>query len=190
MKSYIKWIVTALVLVAIIAGSSVLYNKLSENYKTDNLAPVTTTGTSGAIENTTYAAPDFTVLDNNGNKVKLSDFKGKPVILNFWATWCYYCKEEMPDFNKAFENHPDIQFMMVNATDGVQETIATAKDFIEKQGFGFDVFFDTDMEAVTNYGVTVYPMTFFIDANGDLVTYANGMIDYATLEKGIEMISK
>lgn len=193
MKNSIKWILIVLLLAGIIAGASVLYNKFSTEYDGDSLAPVTETIIETEKEEAAeeaFTAPDFTVLDYDGNEVRLSDFGGKPVVVNFWATWCYYCKKEMPDFNKAHELYPDIQFMMVNATDGIQETTETAKKYIEDEGFEFDVFFDTELEAVKNYYVTGFPSTFFIDANGNLVTYANGMIDYESLEKGISMIAE
>lgn len=186
MKRKIKWILSALVLVGIIAGAAVLYNHLSKENEAQSLAP--TAPTDSTVQNEDYTAPDFTVLDANGNKVKLSDFKGQPVVLNFWATWCYYCKEEMPDFEIAANNHPDIQFMMINATDGVQETMETAKAYIKEKGFEFDVFYDTELQAVNAYYVSSFPTTFFVDKNGELVTYANGMLDLETLEKGISYI--
>ena len=189
MKSKMKWIILAVVLVAVIAGATLLYQVLSKNYGGDNLMQNSQTKEQASGENA-YAAPDFTVLDTDGNEVQLSDYRGKPVVLNFWATWCYYCKVEMPDFNKAYEKYPDVQFLMVNATDGVQETMASAKEYIAQEGFGFDVFFDTQLNAVNAYYVTGFPSTFFIDANGDLVTYSSGMLDFETLEKGIQMITE
>ncbi len=143
---------------------------------------------SSEEEKSEYAAPDFTVTDIKGNKVRLSDFRGKPVVLNFWATWCRYCKKEMPDFDEAAKKYTDVQFLMVNATDGYQETLASAKAYIAEEGYTFDVFFDTEQEAVNAYHVSSLPVTYFIDKNGDLVTYRRGMLDRATLEKGIEMI--
>ena len=199
MKNIWKWIIIAAVLVGLIIGASVLYNKLSEDYKGDNLSPATSNAEtpseeveepSSKTEENKFSAPDFTVLDMEGKEVSLSDFKGKPVVLNFWATWCYYCKEEMPDFNKAYKEFPEVQFLMVNATDGVQETKEKAEAYVKENGFDFEVFFDTNREAVTNYQVTGYPATFFVDADGNLVTYASGMIDYETLKKGIGMIEE
>lgn len=187
MNNAVKLVISALLLATIIAGAAVLYNRLSDEYGGNNLA-VNTAAESGDSQASAYAAPDFTVLDNEGNEVRLSDFKGKPVVLNFWATWCHFCKEEMPDFNKAYKNYPDVQFLMINATDGVQETLSAAKKYIEDNGFEFDVFFDTKLNAVQAYGITSFPSTFFIDKNGDLVTMGNGMLDYATLVRGIEMI--
>ncbi len=133
--------------------------------------------------------PDFTVLDANGNYVKLSDLAGKPIVLNFWATWCYYCKAEMADFNRAYQEFPDVQFVMVNATDGVRETVASAKKYVADNGFGFDVFFDVNEEAVNAYGVTGFPTTFFISADGKPIARGVGMLDYATLLKGIGYIT-
>lgn len=200
MKNIWKWILLAALLVGLIVGASMLYNNLSTDYKGDNLnsapeswasseTPSQSEATSEETETAESSAPDFTVLDKDGKEVKLSDFKGKPVVINFWATWCYYCKEEMPDFNKAYEEFPDVQFLMVNATDGVQETKEKAEAYVKEQGFDFEVFFDTNREAVTNYQITGYPATFFVDSKGSLVTYASGMIDYVTLSKGIGMIT-
>ena len=138
----------------------------------------------------TLQVPDFTVLDENGNEVKLSDFAGKPIVLNFWATWCYYCKQEMPAFDRAARENPDVQFLMVNATDGLQETVDGVKKYLAEKGFSFDVFFDTKGEALYNYGVNAFPMTFFINAQGVGIAYASGMLDYETLLQGIAMIKE
>ena len=192
MKNIVKWLLIAVVLVGVIVGAKVLYDNLSEQYNNENIAQ-TEAGTATDTENVDdgkFAAPDFTVLDYNGNEVKLSDYKGKPIILNFWATWCYYCKEEMPNFELAAENYPEIQFMMVNATDGKEETQEKAKKYIEDEKYTFDVFFDTELEAVMSYGVTGFPMTFFIDKDGNLLARASGAIDYDILLKGIDMITE
>ena len=69
-------------------------------------------------------APDFTVYDLEGNEVHLTDFFGKPIIVNFWASWCGPCKMEMPDFDVAYNTYKDdIVFLMVNMTDGSRETV-------------------------------------------------------------------
>lgn len=84
--------------------------------------------TSTESESKSSTSPDFTVLDYDGNAVKLSDFKGEPVVINFWATWCYYCKEEMQDFNDANKKYLNVKFMMIDAADGYKET---AKSYVE-----------------------------------------------------------
>jgi thiol-disulfide isomerase/thioredoxin len=149
-----------------------------------------TTTTAPKPQTKPFNAPDFTVLDYNGNEVNLSDFAGKPIVLNFWATWCYYCKAEMADFNKAYANHPEVQFLMVNATDGERETIASAKKYVEQNGYDFNVFFDVNSDAVNTYGITGFPTTYFIDKDGNLIARGVGMLDYETLEQGIGMITK
>lgn len=165
-----------------------MYNKLSKDYNNDIISQSTTNPEQQS--NNANSAPDFTVLDMNGNRVSLSDYRGKPVVLNFWATWCYYCKEEMPDFNEAYKNHPEVQFLMVDTTDGIQETQEKAKSYVAEQGFEFDIFFDTDQEAVSNYSVTGLPATYFIDKNGNIAAQRIGLMDKDTLENGINMLGK
>lgn len=189
MKNILKWILILAVLAGIIAGATVLYNKLSEDYGAEQLVE-NTASHSETEKDDTNKAPDFTVVDYSGNEVRLSDFRGKPVVLNFWATWCYYCDVEMPDFNEAYKEYPEVQFMMVNATDGVRETVESAKKYIENEGYDFDVFFDTQYDAVNSYYVRSFPTTFFLDKEGNLVVYQSGMLDMDSLKKGISMISE
>ena len=189
MKKTVKWIIIAVLLAGIIMGATLLYNRLSNDYSRNNLMDTSQTQDNTASKRAN-AAPDFTVLDDEGNEVKLSDYKGNPIVLNFWATWCSYCKLEMPDFHEAYKKYPDVQFLMVNATDGMHETMSSAKEYINKENYQFDVFFDTKLEAVNAYYVTGFPSTFFIDKDGNLVTRGSGMLDMETIEKGIKMIKE
>ena len=142
-----------------------------------------------AQEPVKIAAPDFTVQDYEGNQVKLSDFKGKPVIVNFWASWCGPCKSEMPDFDEVYAEYGDeVQFMMVNLTDGSRETVESAKAYIEEQGYSFPVYFDTESEGAIAYGVMAIPTTSFIDEEGNAVAQAMSALDRDTIQQGIDMI--
>jgi thiol-disulfide isomerase/thioredoxin len=130
------------------------------------------------------------VLDKEGNAVQLSDFAGKPVVLNFWATWCGYCKVEMPDFDQAYKEYPDVVFMMIDATDGVYETREKADAYVKEQGFSFPVYYDVSSLAQNAYVISGYPTTVFINAQGDVVAKETGMISYETLIAGIKLITE
>ena len=192
MNTKLKWIAGVAALIIVFVGAYFLYNKLSSEYSGDRLntgSQQTESNQSG--DKKLHPAPDFTVTDRDGNNVKLSDFKGKPVIINFWATWCGFCKQEMPDFEKAYKKYgDDIVFMMINATDGNRETVDKAKSYIDKNNFTFPVYFDTKFEANYAYGVTGLPITYFIDKDGNLIANAGGMINSSILEQGIDMITK
>lgn len=140
-------------------------------------------------ENTPKTAPDFTMTDASGEEVKLSDFFGKPVVLNFWASWCGPCKSEMPHFEESYKQYgEDINFVIVNLTDGARETKEKASEFIEEQGYTFPVYFDTAAEGAMTYGTYSIPVTYFIGADGVPVAQANGALDAETLQTGIDMI--
>ena len=146
-------------------------------------------GTEGSDALEPEEAPDFTVYTADGKPVKLSDMKGKPVVLNFWASWCPPCKAEMPDFDEICKEYEGkVTFMMVNLTDGERETVESARNFIHMMEYTFPVYYDTEMEASTVYGIQSIPTTYFIDAEGRLVAYGSGSLDGATLRRGIGMI--
>lgn len=146
-------------------------------------------GNTDSSENKIETAPDFTMTDASGEEVKLSDFFGKPVVLNFWASWCGPCKSEMPHFEDAYQKYgEDINFVIVNLTDGARETVEAASDFIEEQGYTFPLYFDTNTEGAMTYGTYSIPVTYFIGADGVPVAQANGALDAATLQKGLDMI--
>lgn len=208
MKQKWKVIAGVIALFAFIGICSFAYQSLSKSYKAENKIDFTEkkgeldqkqtqesvgeqpeSGETSPEEEEKIEAPDITILNAKGEEVKLSDFKGKPVVLNFWASWCSPCKEEMPEFDKVWEEiGEDVHFLMVNMTDGMRETQKKAKKFIEDKGFNFPVYYDTEQDAAYTYQVTSLPTTIFIDAEGYMITGAMGMIDEEILRKGIGII--
>jgi len=180
-QSTYKLIVTLLVLVIVIGGGMLLYRNLGQNIDLGEAIP-----SESVPEN---PAPDFTVTDADGNEVKLSDFRGKGVVLNFWASWCGPCKSEMPHFQEAFEAYGDeVQFLMVNMSDPFGDPRADSDAFLATEGYSFPVYYDTKAECAYGYGVTGIPMTFFIDKDGNLVSGKSGMISAEDLDRRISAI--
>lgn len=133
-----------------------------------------------AGEDDKIMAPDFTLKDMDGNDVKLSDYRGKIVILNFWAVWCRYCKEEMPDFNemnKELEKENDTVILTVN----VQESHDTIRKYLDSNNINLKVLEDGDGSIARMYGINGLPNTFIINMDGSLYTYIPGKTDKETL---------
>ena len=187
-----NFLLAAVIMVALLIGASALYSRLAEDMDRDNLSGTSTdTPDNTQQELLKEFPPDFTVMDASGKEVKLSDFRGKPTVVNFWASWCGPCKSEMPDFDAVYqEMGDDIHFLMVNMTDGGQETLAGAQKFIADSGYTFPVYYDTQYSAAIAYGVSSLPTTYFFDAEGYGVAYAFGAINKDALLRGIEMITE
>ncbi|MBE6616900.1 MAG: TlpA family protein disulfide reductase [Ruminococcaceae bacterium] len=208
----LKLIIVLVVLVILTVGAVILYNNLSEDFDPfgealdttfeteapETEAPVETdaaTDVPGVTEppETTQPAelqiPDFTMYDLSGNPVKLSEFAGKPIIVNFWATWCGPCKNEMPYFQNMYEKYGDqVAFVMVNATDGDRDTVEKVKEFVADNGYTFPVYCDTELDGVYTYGVYAFPSTLIINADGSLYTGHVGALTQSQLESTIQKI--
>ena len=197
MKKGDKFIILLLLLIVLLVAATIGYRFLAEQYTPQEI-PITIVENENAVltENTgidnapaensstsdTHAAdsskvPDFTVYDMDGNAVSLYDCLGKPVVLNFWATWCGPCQSEMPAFDNMYQKYGDqVTFLMVNVTDGSRDTAESVAAFYEDSGYTFPIYLDTTLEASMTYGAYSIPVTFFIDPKGNLLYNHMGAI--------------
>ena len=183
MKENTKFILLAVLLVIIVALAAALYPKLSRQYQSENTVPAETK------ENTENAI-GFTVYDTDGNAVSLSDMTGKPTVINFWATWCRYCVEELPIFHHYAKEYMDeINFMMVDLPDGYRETKEKALAFAKNEGYDFPIYFDSDGSASNAYQIQSIPMTLLIDRDGNLYKIHIGLMNEAALKQYIEILT-
>ncbi len=157
----------------------------SERTQGDSSQSTEATTTSDAEQQT---APDFKVYDLDGNAVQYASLvDDKPVLLNFWASWCPPCREEMPDLQRLNDELGDeIEFILVNSTDGVRETPEKAKAFLEEHGFDLPVYLDQDGEASTIYGVRSLPTNILIGADGKIIGGIPGALTEAQFRELFE----
>ncbi len=186
MKNRKSLFIILLAFVLLLSGAALAYDLLKKDTEEESME----TGNAYSklsVEN--IPVSDFTVYDRDGNEVKLSDMKGKPVVINFWTSWCFACTKELPAFEEAYSEYKDdVVFMMINKFDGNRENTVSLENFLNEKGYTFPVYLDTTKEAYINMRVYGIPMTFFIDAEGNQIAHASGELTKEELTGGIEMI--
>lgn len=205
MSNKAKGILLAVILAGILAAAFIGYRVLSARYTAEQAEPSGTAATESAQASAAAAeesaasddistesvteesaedaqadlpeAPDFRMLTEDGEEVRLSDFQGKPTVVNFWASWCPPCKNELPHFEAAYKEYGEqVNFVMLDLADGYQETEEAAKNYVASQFFTFPVYFDSMAEGAYAYGTFSIPVTVVITADGRLYTQRVGVI--------------
>lgn len=131
-------------------------------------------------------APDFTLINLKGEEVSLSDYRGKIVLINFWATWCGFCDKEMPDIQALSDNNDDLIVLAVD----VMEEKGLVEEYIENGGYDFEVVLDEDGKVAQEYLVSAFPTSYFVDKDGILLGGVPGMMTGPQMNDILESIRK
>ena len=199
MKSYMGIIKSISGVIIIIAGLVMFFNGFvginnQLNIRNENL------NEGNIVENNEQAQEneenkiepiDFTLYDQYGNRHTLSEYKGKIVFLNFWATWCPPCRGEMPHmeelYNEYNKNQDDVVILGVASPNlGREGNENDIKDFLSEEGYTFPVVLDNNGAMVYDYGISAFPTTFIIDKEGYITKYIPGAMDKSTMQNVIE----
>ncbi|AEE16010.1 cytochrome c biogenesis protein CcdA [Treponema brennaborense] len=158
--------------------------------------PVRANAESAAEKNQAVPAPDFSLTDQFGTVHRLSDYKGKTVFLNFWATWCPPCQGEMPDIQKLYEKYGKNtgDLIVLGVANPKSEGYPYAQDksvsevarFLSDRNLTFPVVMDLDGSVFSGYGITAFPTTFMIDDGGNVFGYVPGALTGAIMESIVQ----
>jgi cytochrome c biogenesis protein CcmG/thiol:disulfide interchange protein DsbE len=146
--------------------------------------PLPTDGTPAPM--TGAPAPDFTLMNISGTEVSLKDLKGKPVLINYWATWCVPCKDEMPAIEAAYQEHKDtgLTVLAVDADEGLTEVTS----FVTSLDISFEVLMDPGSTVNELYRVRAYPTSFFVGRDGTIMAMQIGVMNEAQLAEHLAKI--
>lgn len=207
------WLVASLALVVVIVVAAVAYGVLGGG-RAAGQTPVETPGraqsqnqsqsqgqSQGQEQTSASAAAsedapmladnDATVYTESGDPVKLSDIaNGRPLVINFWATWCPYCIKELPDLKAIFEDYGDrVSFAFVDCADGRRETVEGAKAWLAENGFDdLPAYYDTDLAASGAFAARSLPTTAVVSADGKILGSAPGVVDPAGLRAVLDTL--
>lgn len=182
-----KLVIFAVLLALLLLVAALAYHGLAASVAP---APLPEEPESASAAADAPLAPDFTVMDGEGNPLRLSDLRGRPVVINFWATWCPPCRAELPYFDAAWAARgEEIAFMMIDLTDGARETEADVAAFLEETGYRFPVCYDTELEAAMAYGVSSIPLTVLVDAEGHVLDKHLGSLSEEALNSLLDKLA-
>lgn len=162
--------------------------KALENRTLDNTTVVDNTNDESLTDIEKYS---FTLKDSHGNDVTLSEYKGKTVVLNFFATWCTYCKMELPSLEEINNTRDDIVIFLVATPDiGNEGSKEYIESFMEENGYSMTVLYDETGEVVSKYNVSGLPTSFFFKPDGSVLGYVPGYVEESSLISILEECQK
>ncbi len=173
-KRIVKKTLIYLMLAMIIGAGPILLTKSVYSLGVNEL--MTSLGVTSLAEG--KIAPGFTLKDLDGKKVSLSDYRGKLIFLNFWATWCPPCRREMPSMERLYQRFKDEDFVIL-AVD-LREGKRVVEKFARKYKLNFPILLDSTGKTGDAYGIRAIPTTYFIDRQGKLIGKAVGARDWAS----------
>lgn len=145
---------------------------------TDAAANTTAPVTGTSIND---AAPNFETVTDTGETIRLSDLKGQVVVLNFWGTWCIPCKEEMPEFEKAYQENADRGFTILAVNN--RDTVEAVQNYRQEMGLSFPLLMDVDEIIRKSYGIVSFPSTFVLDRDGKIIARHFGALTAEDIEQ-------
>ena len=152
------------------------------------LAVQACTAASASVVSVGEPAPDFTLVDLDGNQVSLSDFRGETVFINFWATWCAPCRAEMPEMEAVYQEYKDKGLVVIGVD--IRETKEQVLQYIQEGGYSWIFVLDATGEVTTNYRVTGIPTSFFIDREGIIQAVNVGAMTKRAMETNLATAMK
>ena len=179
-----------IIVVAVLAALAIIITGLFR----PNTPQVTSAGASSSASSSSVLqvgslAPDFTLTTLDGKRVSLRDYRGKPVMLNFWYATCPGCLREIPGMQKFYATQQaagrDFVILGVNVLDDAQ----TAAQFVQQHGLTYPVVLDQNQQVLTLYNVNSTPTSYFIDRQGFIRSIVPGPVDDTTLQQDVAVIS-
>ncbi len=135
---------------------------------------------TGNLNSEKIFVPDFRFTDEEGNTLNFNDFKGKPIVINFWGTWCKFCVMEMGDFNNLVEDYKDdVNFIFLHVANNPKTTNESVLEFLNEKDFdNIKTYFDSLAEGTYMFGINSFPTTIYIDKDGYIFDAIFGITNY------------
>lgn len=179
----------ALVLALVLAAAALCYNLIAGGSGSSGGVDSKAAGgqDDGAMWLSDYDATVYAQQDVALTLSQIAD--GRPLVVNFWATWCPYCLQEMDDYREIHDEYGEkVAFAFVDATDGVRETASAASEWVEESGYDLPFYYDLGQEAVRSFGISAYPTTVVVAADGEIMAVTPGVINPSRMRQALDTL--